>query len=333
MNSSSLEDSLTQVLSARETLVSEPHTAAFRLFSGYYEGQVDLTADVFGKTLLLSTGAENLSAATAWLDTARAFYLQKLPWLECVVQKLRGGDRAQKQGEIAWGTSPAVEVIENEVHYALRLQMNQDASFYLDTRELRTWLQQNCAGKSVLNTFAYTGSLGIAALAGGAASVRQVDLNRGFLDLARTSAMLNHLDLGRMKLVANDIFSEIGWLKKGLHLFDVVILDPPFFSVTEKGKVDLVSESTRMLNKVRPLVQDGGYLIAINNALFLSGQEYMDSLQRLCTDGYLEIVAALPVPADVTGFPDTVMRQPPADSAPFNHSTKIAVLKVRRKAS
>jgi 23S rRNA (cytosine1962-C5)-methyltransferase len=333
MNSSSLEDSLTQALSARETLVSEPHIAAFRLFSGYYEGQVDLTADVFGKTLLLSTGAENLSAATAWLDTAREFYLQKLPWLECVVQKLRGGDRAQKQGEIAWGTSPAIEVIENEVHYALRLQMNQDASFYLDTRELRTWLRQNCAGKSVLNTFAYTGSLGIAALAGGAASVRQVDLNRGFLDLARTSAMLNHLDLGRMKLVANDIFSEIGWLKKGQHLFDVVILDPPFFSVTEKGKVDLVSESTRMLNKVRPLVQDGGYLIAINNALFLSGQEYMDSLQRLCTDGYLEVVAVLPVPADVIGFPDTVVRQPPADPAPFNHSTKIAVLKVRRKTN
>ena len=87
--------------------------------------------------------------------------------------------------------------------------------------------------------------------------------------------MLNHLDLGLMKLVANDIFSEIGWLKKGQHLFEVVILDPPFFSVTEKGKVDLVSESTRMLNKVRPLVQDSGYLIAINNALFLSGQEYM----------------------------------------------------------
>lgn len=37
----------------------------------------------------------------------------------------------------------------------------------------------------MLNTFAYTGSLGVAACAGGTRRVVQVDLNRRFLDLAR----------------------------------------------------------------------------------------------------------------------------------------------------
>jgi len=62
----------------------------------------------------------------------------------------------------------------------------------------------------VLNTFAYTGSLGVAALAGGAVHVLQVDRNGRFLELARRSAMANHLDLGRMKLRADDVFNEIG---------------------------------------------------------------------------------------------------------------------------
>jgi len=39
----------------------------------------------------------------------------------------------------------------------------------------------------------------------------------------------------------------------------------------------------------------------------------------------------LPVPLDVTGYPETIVDQPPADPAPFNHPTKIAVLKVFRK--
>jgi 23S rRNA (cytosine1962-C5)-methyltransferase len=183
----------------------------------------------------------------------------------------------------------------------------------------------------VLNTFAYTGSLGVAALAGGAAQVLQSDRSRRFLELARRSAALNHLDLGRMKLQAQDFFSLVAKLKRAGSLFDCVILDPPYFSSTKQGEVDQVRESTRLINKVRPLVNDGGRLVAVNNALFLSGQDYCQGLEALCKDGYLSIEELIPVPEDVTGFPHTVVEKPPVDPAPFNHPTKIAVLGVRRR--
>jgi 23S rRNA (cytosine1962-C5)-methyltransferase len=82
---------------------------------------------------------------------------------------------------------------------------------------------------------------------------------------------------------------------------------------------------------VRPLVDDGGYLVAINNALFLSGKAYIATLETLCADGYLRIEELIPVPDDFTGYPQTRVRAPVTDPAPFNHATKIAVLKVRRK--
>ena len=57
------------------------------------------------------------------------------------------------------------KIKEHGVWYAINLTINRDTSLYLDTRNLRKWLIENLKDKSVLNTFAYTGSFGVAALA------------------------------------------------------------------------------------------------------------------------------------------------------------------------
>jgi 23S rRNA (cytosine1962-C5)-methyltransferase len=93
--------------------------------------------------------------------------------------------------------------------------------------------------------------------------------------------------------------------------------------------VDQVNESARLINKVRPLINDGGTLIAINNALYVSGRDYMNTLESLCGDGYLRIRELVPVPEDMVGF--NSVAAPITDPAPFNHSTKIAILDVKRK--
>jgi 23S rRNA (cytosine1962-C5)-methyltransferase len=120
-------------------------------------------------------------------------------------------------------------------------------------------------------------------------------------------------------------------LRRAGELFDCVFVDPPFFSTTGRGTVDLVSQSQQVVNKVRPIVGHNGWLVAINNALFLSGAEYVRILQALCADGYMSIERFIDVPPDFTGFPDTQDGQFPVDPAPFNHPTKIAVLRVLRK--
>jgi 23S rRNA (cytosine1962-C5)-methyltransferase len=232
---------------------------------------------------------------------------------------------------VLFGSSPDQRIIENGVTYALDLLMNQDAGFYVDTRNLRAWLKAHSTGKSVLNTFAYTGSLGVAALAGGARQVMQIDRSGKFLALAQRSAALNGMDVSRMTSKAVDFFVGVAQMKRNRQSFDTVILDPPFFSITEHGRVDQVNEATRLINKARPLVKDGGRLIVVNNALFLSGKEFIDALEALGRDGYLRIEEIIPIPQDVTGYETTRVGRLPADPAPFNHSTKIAVLQISRK--
>lgn len=210
--------------------------------------------------------------------------------------------------------------------------MSRDAGLYLDTRNLRTWLAHNLAGKTVLNTFAYTGSLGVAALAGKAARVVQLERNETFLQVAKKSCKLNNFHCADHDFIAGDFWQQTARFKRNSKRFDCVILDPPFFASNKQGGVvDLVSNSARMINKVRPLINDGGYLITINNALYVSGKEYMQILETLAADGYLKILELIPVPEDFIGYSKETAGHQITDPAPFNHSTKIAILQIKRK--
>lgn len=330
----SLDVLLEKALAARENLFDEKHRAGFRLFNGFSEGNPQLVIDLYGKTILIHNYADIPSQGQQAVESAARLVLAQLPWVACILVKTRNGQtQAAKQGLVMHGKKPDDRILENNVWYALDLQMNRDAGFYLDTRNLRRWAIENLAGQTVLNAFAYTGSLGIAARAGRATRVVQLDRNRSFLNLAKTSCTLNGYPVRHSDYLVADFFPAVSQLKRSGQTFDCIFLDPPFFASTAKGTVDLQADSARLINKVRPLINDGGVLVAINNALFLSGADYLHSLEQLCADGYLQIEQLIPIPKDFTGYPATRLGDPPIDPAPFNHPTKIVILRVRRKTS
>lgn len=325
-----LDAALGDALDARAGLFEPRHESAFRLFNGFYAGRPSLCADLYAGTLVLHNYADPPAPADALVRAAAAFYQGRLPWLRAILVKARHADaEEERRGVLAAGDTLDRFVREGGVWYAVDLRINQDCGFYLDTRELRAWAKESLAGKSVLNTFAYTGSLGVAARAGGAARVVQLDLSRAFLSVAKDSYTRNGFPIRRADFVADDFWPAVARLRREGTRFDCVFVDPPLFSRTRRGTVDLVEDGARILNKVRPLVADGGSLVAVNNALFVSGAAYLASLEELCADGYLSIERLIPVPEDFLGAAPAPAL--PADPAPFNHPTKIAVLRVRRK--
>lgn len=323
---------LEKALEARAPLFDARHEVAFRLFNGFTEGNPDFVIDLYATTLVMHNYADDPAQGNLLVEQAQQFLKNELVWLRAGVVKIRNGKtQEEKRGQLLFGEKPDAKIKEHNVWYSIDLRMNRDASFYLDTRNLRKWLIENMQAQTVLNTFAYTGSLGVAALAGGAKCVVQHDLNRQVLNVAKASYTLNGFPIRKQDFVAADFFTLVSKLKRANETFDCVLIDPPFFSATSKGRVDQVNESARLINKVRPLVSDGGHLVTINNALYVSGKEYMQTLEELCKDGYLKIKELIPVPEDFTGYPETRLGKPITDPAPFNHSTKIAVLEVKRK--
>ncbi len=328
----SVLDLLEVAIDARAELMDERRESALRLFNGFYEGCPELVIDLYARTAIIFNYAHNPTVLQPVVRAVQEYLFYRFPWLNAVILKLRKApDPQQRRGIILAGEKPDLKIREHGVWYAIDPLISQDAGFYLDTRGLRAWAIQNSANRRVLNTFAYTGSLGVAARAGGAIQVVQMDRNRHYLNLAKASYSLNGFDIDRGDFLCGDFWVLVGRLKRADRLFDCVFIDPPFFSASETGRVDLIHHPERVINKVRPLVCHNGYLIVVNNALFFSGAEYMSLLEKLCASGYLSIETLIPVPPDVTGYPHTCRRPPPVDPSPFNHPTKIAVLRVRRK--
>ncbi|MGH9802455.1 MAG: class I SAM-dependent methyltransferase [Blastocatellia bacterium] len=332
----SLEDLLAGALAARSALFDARHESAFRLFNGFTEGLPSLAVDLYAQTLVLHDYSETPEAkfpeSQPTIAAAQQFYQSRLPRISAVLLKTRNAKTPEaRNGVLLSGEKPATKIREHDVWYSVALQLNRDASFYLDTRSLRAWILQNLGGQRVLNTFAYTGSLGVAALAAGASRVVQLDLNRTFLNVAKTSYTLNGFPINKSDFQTGDFWPLASRMIRAGELFDCVLLDPPFFASTGKGMVDAKKNYDRLINKVRPLIADGGRLVAVNNALFVSGKEFQKTLTALSADGYLEIEELISVAEDFTGYDLTQVAADVISPSPFNHSTKIAVLRVRRK--
>ena len=319
------------LINAIQLRSNHPTLGPYRLFNGFYEGVPGLVLDHYGPALVIfehgrpGEHQDLIQAISAWA-------LEHIPGLNAFLLKERQHpDDGARNGILIRGDSLPGSIDEFGVHYALDLQMNQDAGFYLDTRLLRCWLIDHMGNKRVLNTFAYTGSLGVAAGAGGAGEVVQTDINRNFLGVAAESWRLNEIPEERCRILAGDFFRVMGRLRRQDELFDCAILDPPYFSETQAGRVNLQESTVRLINKVRPMVGHEGYLAVVNNALYLSGEDFMGEIIALCQSPYLQFESIIRIPLDITGYPETVVDSPPVDPAPFNHPTKIVILKVFRK--
>jgi 23S rRNA (cytosine1962-C5)-methyltransferase len=322
---------LTRAVTCRGALFDPSHETAFRLFNGFSEGCPILVIDVYGDTALFQNYADPPEQGETPVRLAQEYLQTRLPWLQTAILKTRASRSPEdRRGKLLFGRRPAQKVVEHGVWYALDIALNEDASLYLDTRNLRRWALDHLGGKTVLNAFAYTGSLGVAALAAGATRVIQLDRTGRFLNVAKESCRLNGFSTSAQDFVRMDFFRQAGRFRRARQRFDCIFLDPPFFAASGTGRIDQMHDSARLINKVRPLVNDGGYLVAVNNALYVSGSEYMKTLEGLCRDGYMHVERLVQVPDDVCGYAGQQHASGIPAPTPFNHSTKIAVLRMGR---
>ena len=306
----------------RKPLSADPDTNAYRIFNGFCEGCPDFSIDRYGVTAVILWTAKKRRPDPETLNYLCELCLENIPGVESVLFKNRYDLSAEiKKGVLLAGKQAEQTVREWGVSYPVSLQLNKDCGFYLDSSLLRKWLLKNAVGRRVLNTFAYTGSLGDAAAAGGALSITQTDLNSNYLSSRHSS----------QEYIIGDFFHVTSALRRSDRLFDMIILDPPFFAKAGRGgKVDPARNITALINKIRPLAAHNGKIVSISNALFLSGKDYLAQIESLCGP-WLSVSEIIPVPGSFFGYDSISPNGLPADPAPFNHPTKIIVLDVLRK--
>ena len=268
-------------LRARASLISqlgEDGTDCFRLFHGVSEGRPGLTVDRYGPVLLFQTWREALTPS-------------ELATLHGVVEKALGCALTPVWNPRGRGAPPQqdVELPDPVLGRELGLRYHvtprhrgQDPLLFLDFRAGRRKLRERSGDKSVLNLFAYTGGAGLAAAASGATEVWNVDFAGSSLEWAARNLELNPLPRTRMRLVKEDVLPVVRQLAglgvKGRgkrrrrfrkfepRTFDIVVLDPPRWSKSAFGAVDIVRDYPSLLKPAMLATSPSGSLLLTNHA-------------------------------------------------------------------
>lgn len=275
------------------------HTDAYRVFHGSVEGQPGLTVDRYGDLLLVQSFHRPLE--TAQLDAVASFYGDALPGLALIYN-----DRSRPNSRIGNELPPDQEAVAMQPRVALEMGVKyriqarhagQDPWLFLDLRAGRRRIMQEAAGKSVLNLFAYTCGVGVAAAKAGASYVVNVDFSESSLNVGKENARLNDLPI-RLRFVKSDAFAAMRQLsglgqpqvvrgkrmpafpKLEAHAFDLVFLDPPRYAKSLFGVVDLVNDYPAILKLALLCTAEGGTLICCNNVAQVGREVWIDQVER-----------------------------------------------------
>ena len=127
------------------------------------------------------------------------------------------------------------QILENGVKFSINWITGQKTGFFIDQRENRFHLGQFAKGKTILNTFCYSGGFSMYALLNGANKVISLDASAKAIDLVKENIKINGLDKSNHEAIVGE---TLPYLKNTEEEFDIIILDPPAFakSVATKHK-------------------------------------------------------------------------------------------------
>ena len=141
-------------------------------------------------------------------------------------------------------------ISEHGLRFKLDLGKNQNTGLFLDMRYGRQWVQASAEGKRVLNLFAYTCGFSLAAIAGGAAQVVNLDMAKAALSRGRDNHRLSGHDLSRVVFLGHELFKSWSKVRK-YGPYDLIVIDPPSF---QKGSFVLTRDYQKILRRLPELL-------------------------------------------------------------------------------
>jgi 23S rRNA G2069 N7-methylase RlmK/C1962 C5-methylase RlmI len=277
----------------REALRESNHTTAYREINGAADGFPGWTVDRYDKWLVVYHDPSLPRGPLPSIHdgyTAGVYYVEKSKTNDLVRPRLLEGKAAPER----------FEVLENGIKYSVSLHHDFSTGIFLDQRPQRAWLRQHCTNATrVLNTFAHTGAFGVAAAAAGASTVN-IDLNRKWLDRFPLHLAANGIEFDeRHDCIYGDCFDWLNKLAKRNEKYDIVILDPPSFSIgtgkTAGRRWSVTSDMAELVALAAQLVQPGGYLWTTTNCASLPMAKFAKMVQTGAPLATLERIQPMPV--------------------------------------
>ena len=162
-----------------------------------------------------------------------------------------------------WGSSDHKShvVYENGEKFLVNWEEGQKTGFFLDQRQNRELVKHYAKGRTVLNTFCYTGGFSVYAASGGALEVCSVDASERAVKLAEENMRLNFGPEYKHEAVAAD---AVEYIKQIGNKYDLIILDPPAFAKHHKVLGNAMQGYKRINTRALSQIKSGGILFTFS---------------------------------------------------------------------
>ncbi|MEH6383405.1 MAG: class I SAM-dependent methyltransferase [Colwellia sp.] len=270
-----LQDHLKTSLQSIEKISSL--TDCQRLFHGRghtYPELSHVNVDWFSPVVLITLYQE---VDEAWLNEQVTVIKQLIPNCQSIQVQYRS--RKFAPSEVLWGEDiTELNAQEHGLKYHISLGKAQNSGLFLDMGNGRDWVKNHSEGRNVLNLFAYTCAFSIAAIAGGARQVVNIDMSKSSLSKGRENHKLNKQDASKVKYEGVDIFKSYNRLKKN-GPYDLLICDPPSF---QKGSVNIERDYKKIIKRLPELMANNSDVVLCLNSPDLSEDFLLAEVAREC---------------------------------------------------
>lgn len=246
-------------------LTDSNETTCYRLIHGEGDSLPGLVVDIYGSTAVVQCHSVGMYCSRQLIAKAiRATYGDRITSIyDKSSQTLPFKANTGAVDGYLYGSAqhPSQEVLENGLKFSVNWEEGQKTGFFLDQRENRELVKRYAKGRTVLNTFCYTGGFSVYAAEGGAVEVCSVDSSERAVHLAAENMKLNFGDSVPHSEVAAD---AVEYLRNIGSKYDLIILDPPAFAKHHKVLGNAMQGYKRLNARAISQIKPGGILFTFS---------------------------------------------------------------------
>ncbi len=272
---------LRSAINKRAAFFQSTDTTAFRVFNGEGDGIGGVTIDYFDGYYVIQWYSEGIYEFREEIIRA----ITDLTEYKGIYQKKRFAQKGQYIEEDDFVKGDRAEfpllVKENGVQFAVYLNEGAMVGVFLDQRDVRLKIKENYSkGKTVLNTFSYTGAFSVFAALGGATKTTSVDVANRSLSKTIEQFSINEIDYEAQDIIVEDVFKYYKYANKKNLTFDLVILDPPSFARTKKTTFSAAKDYPDLLKESISITADDGVIVASTNSSAFDMKKFKSFIDR-----------------------------------------------------
>lgn len=246
-------------------LTDNAETTCYRLIHGEGDSLPGLVVDIYGTTAVIQCHSVGMYRSRMEIAEAlRATYGERLTAIyDKSSQTLPFKANLGAVDGYLWGHADHASqvVLEHGEQFLVNWEEGQKTGFFLDQRENRELVKRYARGRTVLNTFCYTGGFSVYALSGGAREVVSVDSSERAVELATENMKLNFGESSNHSEIAAD---AVEYLKEIGNRYDLIILDPPAFAKHHKVLSNAMQGYKRLNARALSQIRPGGILFTFS---------------------------------------------------------------------